>query len=160
MFNFNRLGVYSSKFHPNNMPFIKITHIGNEPISFLDNAYIDNNFKKINVIVLIQSGNSVFLDEDKLPHATLIESDLQDVVGVKTNDSILKETAKRAAYNAGTTIQYGSLSLIGKVENDEVYYVYFGTAGTPFRKNVKTTPLASLTKESFLNQCTLAEIRS
>ena len=160
MFNFNRLGVYSSKFHPTNMPFIRISNIGSEPISFLDNDYIYDDFKRIHVIVLVQSGNKVFLDEDTLPHATLMENDLQEVIGLKTNDAILKATAKRAAYNAGTTIQYGSLALLGKVENNEVYYIYYGTAGTAFRQNTKTIPLAALTKESFLNQCTLAEIRA
>ena len=159
MFDFERIGVYKSMNRPNDGEFLKITSIGCEPIDFIDANIINADFKKINIVVLVQKGNSVILDDDTLPHATLTERDLNSVFGLKTNDAILREAAKRSAFNAGTTVQAGTLRLIGKVEDEnEVYFFYTGLSGRFVREQVATTPISTLTKDHFLGLCKLRDI--
>ncbi len=158
MFDFDRIGVYQNMNRPHDGEFLKIQSIGVESINFVDANLLDENFKKINVIILIQKGNSVFLDDETLPHVLLTERDLNCVFGRKTNEAIIEEAARRAAFNAGTTVKKDTLKLVGKVENDEeVYFFYVGLSGRLVRDQVITIPIQSLSKKEFLDLCTLKD---
>ena len=159
MFDFERIGVYKNTNRPNDGEFLKISSIGCEPIDFIDANIINDDFKKINVIVLVQKGNSVVIDDDTLPHATLTERDLNSVFGLKTNDAILCESAKRSAFNAGTTIKADTLRLIGKIEDkNEVHFFYTGLSGRLVREQVTLIPISTLTKDHFLGLCKFKDI--
>ena len=159
MFDTSRIGVYPKDVHNRTTAFTKVSYIGDEPISFIDAEYIDETFKKINVMVFIQTGNSVFADDGKIPNVMLSEFDLYNTYGVKTNDRIIQEAATRAAHNAGTTIAFGTLQLHGKIEGDDtVYYIYKCMAGKKLFDDVQTIQIRSLDKEYFLGQCTLSEL--
>jgi hypothetical protein len=159
MFDTSRIGVYPKELHNRSTAFTKVSYIGDEPISFIDAEYVDETFKKINVMVFIQTGNNVFVDDGKIPNVILSEFDLYNTYGVKTNDRIMQEAATRAAHNAGTTIAFNTLKLHGKIEGDDtVYYIYMCMAGKKLFDDVKTMPIRTLKKEHFLGQCTLDEL--
>lgn len=157
MFDFDKIGVYTNINRPNEKGFLKINSIGNESISFIDSQIIDKSFKKINVIVLVQKDNNVVVDEEVLPRVVVSERDLDSVTGRKTNDAIMVEAVRRAAFNAGTTIARDTLSVVGKVETDEVYYFFTGLSGRLLRDQVKMVPISSLKKDAFFNLCTIKD---
>lgn len=159
MFDFERVGVYPNSNRRNNGAFVKVKYIGEETISFVNPRIIDNQFKKINVIVLIQQDNRVITEDKILPHVVLAERDVNSVLGRPTNDAIVEEAARRAAFNAGITIAKDSLRLIGMTESNEVYYVYTGVVGKYLSRNVEFTNISALTQDAFLGQCSLKDFR-
>lgn len=158
MFDFDRIGVYQNINRPHDGEFLKINSVGCESINFIESDLIDDSFKKINVLVLVQKDNKVFVDDNLIPHVLLTERDLNNVFGRKTNDAILAEAATRAAFNAGTTIKNDSLNLVGKIENDtEVYFVYTGLSGRVVRDHVSTMTISSITSKELLGLCDLKD---
>lgn len=159
MFDFDRIGVYQNIDRPQDGEFLKINSIGRESINFIESNLIDNNFKPINVVALIQKDNNVFMDDNVVPHVLLTERDLNNVFGRPTNDAILAEAAIRAAFNAGTTVKLNTLKLIGKIENDkQVYFFYTGLSGRVVRDQIATVKISSLTKDNLLNLCTIKDL--
>ena len=158
MFDFDRIGVYQNVNRPSDGEFLKINNVGRESISFIESDLVDNNFKKIHVVVLIQKDNKVFVDDDLVPHVILTERDLNNVLGRKTNEAILSEAASRAAFNAGTTIKSDTLRLVGKIENaTDVYFFYTGLSGRIVREHVSTISISSITNKELLGLCNLKD---
>lgn len=157
MFEFTKIGVYEKSNRYKDPAFIKITNIGNEPLYFIDPELIEDQFKKVNVVVIVDRDGFVFLDDGALPHVVVSELDLNNTYGVQSNDAIMKEAATRAAFNAGSTVKRNSLRLVGKTEGDEVYYFYTCLSGKIIKDDVRTKHFASLTNEEFLGQCSASD---
>ena len=151
----------------NEKGFLKINSIGNESISFIDSQIIDKSFKKINVIVLVQKDNNVVVDEEVLPRVVVSErGDPKRLLKKRYGYKFIKKYYSRAdavvfqtnaAFNAGTTIARDTLSVVGKVETDEVYYFFTGLSGRLLRDQVKMVPISSLKKDAFFNLCTIKD---
>lgn len=157
MFEVTKIGVYEKSNRYKDASFIKITNIGNEPLYFVDADLIEDQFKKVHVVVIVDKNGFVFLDDDVLPNVLVNEMDLYGTVGVQSNDAICKEAALRAAFNAGTTVQKDSLRLVGKTEGDDVYYFYTCLSGKIVKDDIRTKHFSSLTREELLGQCSVSD---
>lgn len=157
MFEFAKIGVYEKSNRYKDPSFIKITNIGNEPLYFLDAELIEDQFKKVHVVVIVDRDGFVFLDDEVLPNVVVSEVDLNNTYGVQSNDAIMREAAMRAAFNAGSTVKRNSLQLVGKTEGDEVYYFYTCLSGKIIKDDVRTKHFSNLTREEFLGLCSVSD---
>lgn len=158
MFELNKIGVYHNINRPTYNKIVRIGSIGMESMRFVQPGIVNEAFKKVNVIILVQEGNSVITEDRILPHVVVNELDLKTVRNTPTATAIVEAAAVRAARNAGVTIARDTLKLIAMAENTDVYYIYTANVGTRLHDLVETTQLVSLTKEAFLNQCSISEL--
>ena len=158
MFELNKIGVYHNINRPTYKGIVRVSSIGMESMRFVQPSIVNEAFKKVNVIVLVQEGNCVITEDKILPHAMVSEIDLDAVRNTPTATAIVEAAAIRAARNAGVTIARDTLKLIALAENTDVYYIYTANVGTKLHDSVEKTQLVSLTKEAFLNQCSISEL--
>jgi hypothetical protein len=158
MFSFYKIAAYAKRIE-SEKSYSKISNIGDLPIFFLDSDLIKDQFKKISAMVLIQKGGFVFIEDGFLPHADVTEFDMNNVIGARTNDAIVKETVNRIIYNAGTTVFADTLELIGVAENnDEVTYVYTAVVKNVLNNNSTTMKISQLTEREFMFKCSPFEV--
>jgi hypothetical protein len=158
MFDLKKIGVFYNINRPYYKGIAKINSIGMESMRFIKPDFVNNSFKKVHVIVLIQEGNFVVTEDGILPHALVNEVDLESAAHHPTTTAIVEAAARRAALNAGVTIAKNSLQLFAVAENDHVYYLYTSFIGRKLHDDIEMTRITSLTDEAFLNQCSLSNI--
>ncbi len=159
MFNFHKIAAYRNGHNINGKMYTKITNIGDIPLFFMENDLITDNFKKVSAMVLIQRGGFVFIEDGFVPHADVTEFDRDNVIGSQTNDAIIRETAKRIVYNAGTTIFADTLNLIGVAETeDEVTYVYVAAVQSVLNDTSIKMKINQLTEREFMFKCSPIDV--
>ena len=158
MFELNKIGVYHNINRPTYNSIVRVSSIGMESMRFVHPSIVNEAFKKVNVIVLVQEGNCVITEDNILPHTVVTEIDLEAANHTYSATAITEAAAIRAARNAGVTIARDSLKLVAVAENTDVYYLYTAKVGTKLHDLVEKTQLISLTREAFLNQCTISEL--
>lgn len=159
MFNFHKVATYGKATRSKGTSFVKITNAGDCPIYFLDHDILNEGFKKISVMILIQRGGFVFVEDDILPHSDVFEFDMRNTDGIPTNDAIFQEAVRRTVYNAGTTIIKSTLRLVGVAEDDEsVTYIYTAAVNKVLNNNSRTIKLNQLTAREFMNKCSPKDV--
>ena len=159
MFTFHKVAAYVKATRGKNSSCIRITNIGDCPIHFVDYNLLGDGFKKITAMILIQRGGFVFVEDGVLPHADVIELDMQNTYDVPTNDSIVKEAIRRIIYNAGTTIHPNTLRLIAVAEDEySVTYIYTAAVNKVMNNNSKILKINQLTSREFLNKCSPKDV--
>lgn len=159
MFTFHKVAAYGKATRGKDSYCVRITNIGDCPMHFVDYNLLGDGFKKITAMILIQRGGFVFVEDGVLPHADVIELDMQNTDVTPTNDAIVKETIRRIVYNAGTTIHKNTLRLIAVAENnDSVTYIYTAAVNKIMNNNSKVIKINQLTSREFLNKCSPKDV--